>query len=152
MPTSSVPDVWTALHELVDGLNLTFTRGGTTHTPPVSFGPPLDEDSSFVAVGYGDGPAVNGDVEWAGLGTRSQTEDFSIDGTIFATSGDDDLGIRVTEVYGLLAAITEALATDYTLGGTCEVAMVRRHACTPVQDNSGSAATLSFVVAVTATT
>lgn len=150
MPTSTVPAVWSALHALVDGLTLTITRNAT-HELPVSFGAPMNEDASFIAVGYsGEGDPVDGTTEWASIGRLAQEESYSIDCTIFVNSGDTDLSTRVTEAYGYLAAITTGLAADYTLGGRCRVAQVARHSLSPVQDADGSAVTLTFTVAVAA--
>lgn len=150
MPTSTVPALWQALYELVDGLGLTISRN-ETYELPVSFGAPMTDDGSFIAIGYTDaGQAVNGDLEWAGLGTRSQDENYALSGLIYMTSGDTDLSTRITEAYAALDAISEALASDYTLGGTCRVAQIAHQFATPIQAKDGSAVQLEFTVAVNA--
>lgn len=141
MPTSTVPAVWAALFTRIDGATST-----TTH-----YGPPMTEFGDFICVGYADdGPAVDASSEWAALGQQKHEERYGLACLIRTASGDVDLSTRVTAAYALLATITTAIASEYTLGGTCRIAHVADHTLVPLQDNGGSEAILRFTVAVAA--
>lgn len=139
MPTSTVPAVWSALHALLS----------SALEVPVHYGPPMTDDGTFVCVGYADdADAVSADNEWAELGRQKHEERYTLACLAWAASGDVDMASRVATVYGLLNDASDAIAADYTLGGTCRIAHVVSHSLTPAQDASGSAARLRFDIAI----
>ena len=143
MATSSVPAAWAALHALAD------TAADTT----VHYGPPMNEDDQqYVCIGFdpNGGEPVRTTEEWAALGNLSKEESYGISCFIRSASGDVDLSTRVTEVYGLLDSIADALTADHSLGGSCRVAHLSEVGCDTRQDNAGSAAHLTFTVSVQA--
>lgn len=74
-------------------------------------------------------------------------ENFIIDCSLSSYMGDDDFEARLTEVMNAWSALTVAVGSDYSLGGTVRWAQITEYTFVPDTDTSGkSLGTLEFKV------
>jgi hypothetical protein len=111
-------------------------------------------DRHRIYVGWSPGAEQSVDIVqgFAGAGARTRDEDFSIACYAETWAGDEDMALRRTRVFELLAAVEVALrATDAapeapTLNGTVQWAHLTAGSLVQEQNSDGALAGLSFTV------
>jgi hypothetical protein len=111
-------------------------------------------DRHRIYVGYAPGAEQSVDIsqDFASAGARRRAEDFTVACYAETWAGDNDMALRRTRVFELLAAVEDALrATDTapeapTLNGTVQWAHLTAGSLVQEQNSDGALASLSFTV------
>lgn len=131
MTASSIPQTIVALVELFEGLTWPELIGARDHKVYVFDGiAGAEPPDNFIQIGGDQSPAAEGEQQWASLGARQRSEDYTVECLVTSFVGGDSSGqghraanaqrSARTNAFGVLELIGDALRSDPSLRGVAD--------------------------------